>query len=116
MTAYCGLECGHCPIHLATLEPDELKRTALRLSIARECTDHYGMNLRADEIGDCDGCRSETGRIFGPCNTCEVRRCARTSRLESCAFCPEFACEKLHKVLTDDPGARGRLEALRAAR
>jgi putative oxidoreductase len=31
MIAYCGLNCQTCPIHLATLEPDEAKREAMRV-------------------------------------------------------------------------------------
>lgn len=28
-TAYCGLECNNCIIHLAGIEPDSIKRTAM---------------------------------------------------------------------------------------
>ncbi len=111
--AYCGLECRVCPIHLATLEPDERKKKAMRSDIARECTERYGMKLQADDVGDCDGCRSMSGRIFGPCQACTVRQCAREHRVETCASCASFPCNKLQNVFSEDPGARLRLEALR---
>ena len=64
MMAYCGLDCRNCPIHLATLEQDKTRQQEMRISIARICKEKYGMDLRAEDIADCDGCRSNTGRIF----------------------------------------------------
>jgi len=37
MIAYCGIDCESCPIHLATLEPDNAKRDAMRTSVAQLC-------------------------------------------------------------------------------
>jgi hypothetical protein len=112
-TAYCGLDCASCPIHQATLEDDEQKKSEMRATIARICHERYGMNLRPDEVGDCDGCHAESGRLFSGCRTCEIRTCAQGKNLESCAYCSEYACVRLQKLFVDDPSARTRLDALR---
>ena len=42
MIAYCGLDCEPCPIHLATLEPDPAKQRAMRVEVARVCSEDEG--------------------------------------------------------------------------
>jgi len=115
MTAYCGLACDTCPIHLATLESDSSKRQTMRAAIAQTCREQYGMNLQLQDITDCDGCRSETGRLFPGCTSCEIRNCATGRELTSCAFCSDYVCEKLLKHFETDPSAQARLEKLRSA-
>jgi hypothetical protein len=115
MIAYCGLACDTCPIHLATLEKDDLKRRRMRVSIARLCAEMYGMDLRAADITDCDGCRAG-GRLFAGCQDCEIRACAEGRGIESCGSCSEYPCDLLEPHLTENPAARTRLETLRAGR
>jgi hypothetical protein len=115
MIAYCGLTCDTCPVHLATLEQDVLKRQTLRIDIAQKCREHYGMNLQPHDITDCDGCRSGTDRLFSGCVNCEIRGCAIDRELTSCAFCDDYGCEKLLKHFKADPSAQARLEILRNA-
>jgi len=116
LLAYCGLDCGGCPIHLATLETDENKKRSLRADIAQTCREKYGMDIQASDVGDCDGCRGNSGRLFVPCSTCAVRSCARKREYETCAACSEFVCAKLQHILADEPAARTRLEAIRTSR
>lgn len=71
------------------------------------------MNLAAADIGDCDGCRADAGRIFKGCLDCGIRNCARENKLESCAFCGNYPCEKLLKHFNNGPEARIRLEKIR---
>ncbi len=115
MIAYCGLACDTCPIHLATLETDSRKQRSMRVSIARLCRDLYGMDLRAADITDCDGCRID-GRLFVGCRDCDIRDCAMDRGLESCAFCEDYPCGLLEPHLADSPTSRTRLDALRAGR
>jgi len=113
MMAYCGLECDNCPIHLATSEQDESRQKAMRISIAEECRIHYGLKLQPEDITDCDGCRSGSGRLFSGCFNCEIRKCAIMKNLESCAYCTDYACNKLKEYFLLDPGAQTRLEEIR---
>ncbi len=114
MTAYCGLNCETCPIHLATLEQDKARQKTMRVSIAKLCAEQYGMNLRPEEITDCDGCRADMGRLFSGCLKCEIRKCASGKNLQTCAHCTEYACDKLKDIFRLDPGAQTRLEEIRA--
>ena len=113
MIAYCGLACENCPIHLASLEQDKSRQQTTRESIAEQCSKHYGMNLQTEDITDCDGCRANTGRLFTGCLNCEIRKCANYKNIENCAYCNDYACEKLKKHFSLDPGAQTRLEEIR---
>ena len=114
MVAYCGLQCRTCPIHVATREKNPSKQQTMRVEIARVCREQYGMDVAAQDITDCDGCRSLTGKLFSGCAQCEIRKCARERQLTSCAFCVDYACERLLKHFETDPGARARLETMRS--
>jgi len=113
MIAYCGLTCESCPIYLATFEKDKSQQQTMRESIAEQCNNLYGMNLKSEDITDCDGCRANTGRIFSGCLSCEIRKCASTKNIDSCAFCNDYACTILEKHFSLDPSAKIRLEEIR---
>jgi hypothetical protein len=113
MIAYCGLSCESCPIFWATAETDAQKQAEMRIEIARLIHGHYGMDIHIEDVTDCDGCRSETGRLFSACSRCEIRKCARERKIDSCAYCADYACEKLQKLFATDISARPRLEEIR---
>ena len=113
MIAYCGLICDSCPIHLATIEPDKSRQQTMKVSIAEECAKYYGLDFQPEDINDCDGCRSATGRLFSGCLKCEIRKCAIVRNLENCAFCNDYACERLKEHFLLDPDAQSRLEEIR---
>ncbi|HEY4787708.1 MAG TPA: DUF3795 domain-containing protein [Bacteroidales bacterium] len=113
MIAYCGLTCSTCPIYLATLEEDKAKQQTMRASIARLCTETYGMILQPGDINDCDGCIADTGRLFSGCAKCEIRECASQRSIMNCAYCEEYACARLTESFDHEPGARETLEKIR---
>jgi hypothetical protein len=115
MIAYCGLTCDSCPIHLATLEQDKSRQLTIRESIAEQCSKLYGMNLQLEDITDCDGCRANTGRLFSGCSNCEIRKCAVQKNIENCAYCNDYACERLKEHFSHDSIAQNRLEEIRHA-
>jgi len=106
--AYCGIDCGACPAYVATRNDDD----ALRAETARKWSELYGAERKVEDI-NCDGCSGDSGRLFLYCGACEVRKCAREKKVETCANCPEYSCEKLDKFLTDVPEARKVLDGLR---
>jgi hypothetical protein len=114
MIAFCGLTCAACPVHLATLEPDADRRTALRRQVVRLCREQYGLSLRLDEVTDCDGCTAGTGRLFAPCRDCAIRACALATGVATCADCPRYPCDPLERAFREEPERRTRLDALRA--
>jgi hypothetical protein len=113
MISYCGLSCDACPIRLATIEKDESIKQILKASIVRECFEKYAMNLQLKDITDCDGCKVNTGRLFSGCLKCGIRQCATGKNIESCAYCTDYACEKLEKQFLLDPETKLRLEEIR---
>ncbi len=111
--AYCGLICDSCPIHLATLEQEFSRKLALRAAIAQQCSSTYGLNLKVEDVTDCDGCTADCGRLFSGCINCEVRKCAILKNIESCAYCSDYICRMLEEHFSLDPSARIRLEQIR---
>ena len=112
--AYCGLTCSTCPIYLATRQEDPGEQARMRDEILRLCQEQYGLSYTFEDITDCDGCHSEGKRLFSACQACPIRNCAREKKLENCAVCPEYACEKLESFFVSEPDARSRLEAIRS--
>jgi hypothetical protein len=118
MLAYCGLDCSACPIRLATQETDPERQRSMRQGIVADIQRLYAMTCTVEDITDCDGCRSDTGRLFAACAGCGVRQCARERHLENCAHCSEYVCRTLQgffdhggKLLHMD--ARKRLDEIR---
>ena len=115
MIGYCGLACDTCPIHLATLEKDQSRQAEMRVNIAEELSRIYGTTPKPEIIGDCDGCRAISGKIFAPSKGCEIRNCAGERGFENCACCDDFECEKLTKHYVYDPDSRKRLYEIKAS-
>lgn len=113
ITAYCGLICDSCPIHLATLEKNVSRQTEMRVLIAEELSRIYGNTPKPEIITDCDGCKVINGRLFNGCNDCEIRKCAILKNMENCAYCSDYACDKLKRHFALDKGAQDRLEKIR---
>jgi len=112
--AYCGLACHSCAIYLATREQDEEKRYKMRVDIAQQIKERYGQECKPEDVTDCDGCKTEGGRLLSDCKKCEIRKCAREKGIDNCAHCNEYACEKLEKFFATDPEAKKRLDAIRS--
>lgn len=113
MIAYCGLVCQTCPIYLATRVESQEEREKMRVEIAQLCREQYGMAYEPKDITDCDGCRTNEGRLFSACKDCAIRKCARQRGLESCASCDEYVCERLEAFFASEPAAKKRLDEMR---
>jgi hypothetical protein len=111
--AFCGLTCTGCPIHLATIEQDKTKKRMMRDSIAVQMARFYGTKPKVDDIDDCDGCTAETGRLFSGCSKCEIRKCAILQNVKNCAFCNDYACEKLDQIFQHEKRAKDKLDEIR---
>ena len=108
MIAKCGLVCSECPAYIVTQNNDD----ALRAETAKKWSEMFKADIKASDI-NCDGCQSESARLFSYCQTCEIRKCARKKQVATCADCPAYSCAKLDKFLADVPEARKVLEDLR---
>ncbi len=87
LVAICGPRCTECDAYKATRSNrSELER------IAREWTTNLGKEYKADDI-ICDGCRVKNGRLSSYCAECEIRLCASTKNVETCAHCEISPCK-----------------------
>ncbi len=110
--SYCGLICKNCTIYLATREEDENKRYEMRAEIAQQIEEIYGQKCKPEDVGDCDGCKATTGRLFS--TSCKIRECARQKALENCAPCNDYPCGELEKAFASDGSAKERLDSIRS--
>ena len=112
--AFCGLTCDTCPIFLATREENKDKQLRMRMEIIQLCKEHYGIQYQLKDITDCDGCRTEGGRLFLSCKTCVIRKCAKKKGIENCGHCREYPCKELAAFFETDQGAKARLDEVRS--
>ena len=113
MIAYCGLICSTCPIHIATIETDEQKRLFIKRQVVEELKHKYNQELSPEEVNDCDGCITDSSRIYLSCKTCKIRNCAKQKEVTNCAFCNVYPCQKLNEVFNLEENARNRLDQIR---
>lgn len=115
----CGIVCSDCPVYKATQRDNDEERAEI-LKRQREkwstiFSKQYERNYVADDI-NCDGCTSNTDRVFWFCRGCGIRRCVQEKGLANCAFCPECSCDMLENLFEKSRApARETLEQLRQA-
>jgi len=107
MIAYCGLNCTECPAYIATIVNDE----KLREKTAKLWTELYKHEIRPEQI-NCTGCKSE-GKHFFFCRICGIKKCAEEKGHDTCAYCPDFGCEKIEALTQMDPNVKKALEGQR---
>lgn len=113
MISYCGLICTECPIYIASREPDKNKKEKLIVEIIDACRNIYGIEYKPEQITECDGCKSNSGRIFSSCRECKIKKCASEKNIESCALCRDYPCGQLLKIFETEPAAKQRLDNIR---
>jgi hypothetical protein len=106
--AYCGLKCSECPAFVATQNDDaeELKR------VAEKWSKEYQSDFKTEDV-ICDGCLPGHTRYCSHCSKCEIRACGIVRGVANCAYCDEYACEKLEPFLQAVPAARSELDSIR---
>jgi hypothetical protein len=87
--AYCGLNCGACPVGRANESGD----ADLLAKMADECGRNAGELL-------CEGCKAEVTAGF--CSRCRMRLCAMGKGLEFCIECVDYPCGILTAFRNDD--------------
>jgi hypothetical protein len=105
---YCGIVCDVCPALKAKKENDD----ELRNKTAKEWSEIFKTPFKPEDI-NCDGC-TESGQHIAYCESmCEIRQCAMSRNVTSCAKCEDYGCEKLTAFLKNVPDAKKKLEELR---
>lgn len=108
MIGFCGIVCTECKGYIATQKDDD----HLRKKIAEEWSKQFNADIKPENI-NCDGCLSDSGRLIGHCHVCEIRKCGQDKKVENCAYCNEFVCEKLDNFHKMVPDAKENLESIK---
>ena len=105
IVAYCGLDCSKCAAFLATQKNDrvELERVAQKWS-------EGDAKLTAEDV-TCDGCFGKRVSKYAR-SGCAIRACGVQKKVENCAYCSEYKCDKIGKFLQNAPKAAEKLEAI----
>ena len=109
--AMCGLDCAACPAFVAHKTNDQ----AVRVKTAAEWSKQFKAEFKPEDI-NCVGCVKRKGVHFGHCNDCEIRKCGLARKVNNCALCPDYPCEKIAKFTANVPPAKANLEEVRNAR
>ncbi len=108
MIAYCGLICTECPAFIATKNDDNAKRK----ETAELWSKLFGQEIKPEDI-NCEGCTITRGKHIGYWGMCEVRKCGAERGVINCAYCADYACEKLEKFFQMTPMMKANLEEIR---
>ena len=108
MIAVCGLFCDQCDAFIATRDDNDEKRT----EVAQLWSKQYNCDIEPANI-NCLGCTSDSDCLFGHCRVCEIRKCAKEKQVVNCAYCDDYACEKLEDFFQKVPDSRKHLDAIR---
>ena len=111
VVAYCGIICSDCPTFKATKNDDDAERRR----VAELWTKQYGREYKMEDI-NCDGCLTKGRRVFSYCIVCEIRKCAQERNVENCAYCVEYACEKLSNLFNEYKPAKEVLDEIRISK
>lgn len=99
MIAYCGLDCGKCDAHMATVNDDRelLRRTAESWSRLN------GVTIMPEDIRRL-GCRGDGPRPDFCEKHCRVRPCASERGFATCGECSEMDdCPKIGAIIASTP-------------
>ena len=108
MIAYCGLICSECPALIATQKDD----TKEREKVAQMWSKEFNSEIKAEDI-NCEGCLSESDKIFSYCMVCKIRACGIEKGVENCAYCDDYICENLNNFFKMAPDAKSSLDKIR---
>jgi hypothetical protein len=108
MIAFCGIDCGECKALIATEKNDP----EMRQAIAAEWSKEFGHQIKPEDI-NCVGCLISDGPHISYCSVCDIRTCGSRRKVENCAYCIEYGCEKLIKFHEKAPKAKATLEETR---
>lgn len=109
LIAACGLDCSQCEAYKVTLANDT---EAMEKLVAQWRVEYNAPDMTIASV-ICDGCMVGE-RHGGYCGECPVRKCAVEHGVANCAYCSDYACEKLQGFWQMAPQAKANLEAVYA--
>lgn len=109
MVSICGLLCNECPAFIATRNNSNEERA----KVAELWSQQYNQNIKPEDI-NCEGCIPDGRRLFSHSKVCKIRKCGKERAVKNCAYCDEYACEKLSEFFKMAPDAGRRLNEIRS--
>lgn len=104
--AFCGFDCGKCPIYRATADNDaELKQALIKKYSTPE------RQLTEADI-HCLGCKAEKRYLHAYCDQCAIRVCAKRRDISyNCGECESYPCEEIIKRIPAEGESRANMDA-----
>ena len=105
---YCGIVCSECPAYIATMANDDEARNKTAEMWSKE----FNEQIKPEDI-NCNGCHSKNDVLFSHCKVCEIRKCGLPRKINNCAYCSEYSCQKVdafHKMV---PSAKKILDRIK---
>jgi hypothetical protein len=91
--SFCGLNCAHCEIYLASHGDEKLQKQLVKW---------FKENIDPKiQYMSCEKCRGPKQECWS--GDCEMRSCAMKSNFEYCFECSNFVCDKLEKFANNGP-------------
>jgi len=84
----CGYRCDLCLAY----KPNVDKNPGIQQKLSDGWFKYFGFRIEPGSI-ICDGCMEDHPRLID--QSCPVRPCVIAKKLENCALCEEYICEKL---------------------
>lgn len=104
----CGLDCETCDARIATINNDDV----LREKTAALWTELNGVTITSDMI-NCLGCRTDGAKTPFCDQFCEIRKCVKAKKFDTCADCAEKdGCDVLGRIAVNTPSVMERLNKL----
>ena len=107
MIAYCGLNCLDCLAYKATQSNSDDERE----KVAKIWSAQFGHQFSAGDI-NCDGCLSDSKRLFSHCRVCAVRKCASGKGIANCGYCTDYPCNDVAFIINNVPSAKSELDGI----
>jgi hypothetical protein len=112
MIAACGLDCSRCEIRRAPFDEDAAASVVAWYREQGWLEEDEGMAVVLERNMYCCGCLEDRTAHWSP--DCWILQCCVDDRdLENCAWCPDFACERLKEWAAQNQGYAQALERLR---
>lgn len=105
----CGIVCSECGAYQATRDNDDKKRR----EVAELWSNEYKSDIKPEDI-NCESCLTDSENVFGYTRICEIRKCGRQRGVANCAFCDEYACDRLIEFFKMVPEAKTRLDKIKS--
>lgn len=90
LTAYCGINCGTCPLYVATVNNNTSMKEDIRLKYEKI----YNRSIDIKEM-ECNGCKSD--KKFSLSRACNITPCNISKGIDTCSQCRSFKCDRIKK-------------------